>query len=142
MASIGPTGPRFRDIPGLAAFGQKKSATLTTALSGSNNDLVYTAATRGAAGNSIRVRYVVAGNNTALSVSVSTLDITVNVATDGSAAATSTADDVKAAIEASTSASALVTVADAASNDGSGVVAALAYTNLSAGTDWTIGYGR
>ena len=142
MASIGPTGPRFRNIPGLAAFGQKKSAELTTALAGTNNDVVYTAVTRGAAGNSIRVRYVVSGNNTPLTVSVSSLDITVNVATDGSAVATSTADQVKTAIEASAPAAALVTVADAASNDGSGVVAALAYTNLAAGTDWTIGYGR
>lgn len=139
--AIGPRGPRFRTIAGLAAFGQKAKATLTTALAGANNDIKYTAVARGTSGNSITVAYVVAGNNTPLTVAVVSNAITVNVATDAGGLATSTADQVKAAIEASAAASALVTVEDATGNDGSGVVAALAATALSGGTEWTIGYG-
>lgn len=111
-------------------------ATLTTALSGSNNDLLYKANLRGAAGNSIRVRYVVSGNNTPLSVAVSDNDITVNVATNGSAAATSTAAQVAAAVNAKTEAARLVTVENATGNDGTGVVTALSYTNLSGGASY------
>ena len=108
-------------------------AALTTALAGANNDIVYTAKTKGEYGNDITVRYVVSGNNTPLTVSVTGTAITVNSATDGSAAATSTADQVKAAIEASGDAAALVTVADAAANDGSGTIVALAATALTGG---------
>lgn len=106
-------------------------ATLTTALAGSNNDVTLLARTPGTGGNSIRLRIVVSGNNTALSVSVSTNDITVNSATDGSGNPTSTAKQVIDAINFSTTASPLVWAQDAPSSDGTGVVAALAYTNLS-----------
>lgn len=110
-------------------------AKLTTVLTGANNDLVITAVPPGRAGNSIRIRYVAPGtNNAALSVAVSVRDITVNLATDGAAAITSTAALVKAALEASPAAAALVTAADAAGNNGSGVVTALAWTSLSGGT--------
>jgi len=110
-------------------------AALTTALAGMNNDLVFTADAAGPAGNSIRVRYVVAGNNTALSISVVGFDVTVNVATDGGGAAASTAAQVKTALDADAGAAALIDTANAPSNDGSGIVAALSYTNL-AGGDW------
>jgi hypothetical protein len=110
-------------------------ATLTTAMAGANNDLKFTSKQRGTDANNIRVRIVVAGANTALSVSVSTNDITVNSATNGSSVATSTAAQVKAAIEASTPAKALVDVAFASGNDGSGVVAAFAFTALTGGKE-------
>lgn len=121
--------------------GYANFASLTTALAGANNDLVWTANTGGTAGNSIRIRYVVSGTNTPLSVSVSGNDITVNVATDGAGAATSTATAVKNAVAASSAAGQLVTGTNAAGNDGTGVVAALAFTNLTGGTDWTVGRG-
>lgn len=111
-------------------------ATLTTALAGTNNDLLYKANLRGAAGNNIRVRYVVAGASTPLSVAVSGNDITVNVATNGSSDATSTAAQVRDAVNASTDAGRLVTAENATGNDGTGVVAALAYTNLSGGASY------
>lgn len=114
-------------------------AFLVTAIAGNNNDLTYTAKTKGTIGNSITVAYVVAGNNTALSVSVSSSAITVNVATDGGGAATSTAAQVAAAIAASVPAAALVTVANATGNDGTGVVAALTATALANGKDQTAG---
>lgn len=137
------TGIKTRDLlvavlaavrPG-ASGSDGAAATLTTALTGTNNDLVFTAKDDGAEGNDITVRYVVAGANTPLTVSVSGRAITVNVATDGSSAATSTAAQVKTAVDASTAASALVSVANAGGNDGTGVVTALTATALSGGTD-------
>lgn len=143
---IASTGPGKRSIGGSWGVGGTiSSASLTTALTGSNNDLKYTSKASGSnysGGNSTRVRYVVAGANTALSVSVSGQDITVNVATDGSSAATSTAAQVKTAIEASAPAAALVTVANATGNDGTGVVTALAFTSLAGGQDYTVGTSR
>lgn len=124
-------------------MGSRRSATLTTALAGTNNDLTYNAQAKGLSGNSIRVRYVVAGASTPLTVSVSSNDITVNVATSAGSAATSTANDVKAAVKASAPATALVSVTGAATSvapdDGTGVVTALSFTNLANGTDWTVG---
>lgn len=110
-------------------FGLGNRATLTTSIAG-NNDLLYVAKVPGTAGNAIRVRYVVSGNNTPLSVSVAGNDITVTSATNGSAAATSTAADVKKALQANAAVNALVTVSNVLGNDNSGVIAALAYTNL------------
>ncbi len=111
------------------------AATLTTALAGANNDLLFTAQTAGEAGNDIRIRYVVAGLGTALSVAVVGNDITVNVATDGGGAATSTAAQVDAALAASGPTNALIAAANAPANDGTGVVVAFDYTNLASGAD-------
>lgn len=129
-----------RRINGDLALGWSvDAATLSTNLAGTNNDIVYTAKTKGSYGNLITVAYVVAGNNTPLSVDVTGTAITVNVATGAGGAATSTADDIKAAIEADADAAALVTVADKAANDGSGVVTALTATALTGGGGYTIG---
>jgi hypothetical protein len=144
--------PGDRGIPGFAAGvnraisavrrldigkylgGHPLPASLTTALTGTNNDLKFTAVTPGAAGNSITVTYVdPPTNNATLSVDVDGTDITVNLATNGSSAVTSTAAQVAAAIAASVEASRLVSVENAPSNDGSGVVTALAETALSGG---------
>lgn len=108
-------------------------ASLTTALAGTNNDLVWRALHAGAAGNNIRIRYVVAGVSTPLSVSVSGNDITVNVATNGASAATSTAAQVRAAVEGHATAGKMVFAQNAGADDGTGVVAALAFTNLAGG---------
>ena len=111
-------------------------AALTTALTGTNNDLVFTSVVVGANGNLITIRYVdPAAANAPLSVSVSGHAITVNLATDGSSVITTTAAQVAAAILASPAASALVTTANAASNNGTGVVTALAATALTGGSD-------
>ena len=118
----------------LASGGATVAASLATALSGANNDLVFTSVPAGRLGNDITVRYVAPGtNNAALAVAVAGRDITVNLATNGSAAVTSTAAQIKTGIEASAAASALVAVANAAGNNGSGVVTALAATALSGG---------
>lgn len=107
-----------------------------TALTGSNNDLVLIARKTGNQNVTI-VLADPAANNAALSVSVSTEAITVHLATGPGGAITSTAAQVKAAIEASVAAAALVVVALAPSNDGTGVVTALGSTALAGPTGTT-----
>lgn len=114
--------------------GSAVKATLTTSLTGSNNDLVYTAVTGGTDGNSITIAYVdPSADNAALDVEVVDSAITVNLATDGSGTITTTAADISAAIASNGQASALVTVENASTNDGTGVVIALTATALSGG---------
>lgn len=98
-------------------------ATVTTAMAGTNNDLVFTAKTGGAAGNDITVLIESTGNgDEPLAVVVVGNAITVVPATDSGAEVTSTAADVKAAIEGDAAAAALIDVAFAGGNDGTGVV--------------------
>lgn len=120
---------QLRAAPLVSSF-----ATLTTALTGTNNDLAFTAVARGAGGNAITVSYVVAGTNTPLTVSVAGTAITVNVATDGAGAATSTAADVMSVLNTNVNSSALIVAALASGNDGTGIVTALAATALAGGT--------
>lgn len=114
--------------------GTATKASLSTALTGTNNDLDFTAVERDAYGNSVTIAYVdPSANSAALSVVVTGKAIVVNLATGSGGAITSTAAQVKAAIEAHTPASRLVTVANKSGNDGTGVVTALAATALSGG---------
>lgn len=114
--------------------GSAVAATLSTNLTGANNDLVFTAVTAGTGGNSITITYVdPAGNDEVLDISVLGSAITVSLATGGAGAITTTADELKAALLLSVPASALVTAADKASNDGSGIVTAMAATPLAGG---------
>jgi hypothetical protein len=107
---------------------------VVTGLTGTHNDLVFIARTPGTT-PTVRVTYVdPAGNNASLSVSVSSQDITVNLATGSGGAITSTAAQIKTAIEASAAASALVVVEYASGNDGTGVVTAMSQQTLAAPT--------
>lgn len=115
------------------------AATLSTALTGNNNDLDYTAQASGAAGNNITVAYIdPAANDQSLSIVVDGNAITVNLATDSGGAITSTAGDIDTAIAGDAGANALVAVANKAGNDGTGVVTAMAATALAGGADGTI----
>jgi hypothetical protein len=110
------------------AFGTR--ATLTV------GNIVYTARKGGTAGNSVTVTVVdSASNNVALSIGVSGTAITVNLATDGASAPTSTGAQVLAALRASATASALATF------DGTGtmstVQAAASVANLAGGAEGT-----
>jgi hypothetical protein len=114
------------------------AATLTTVLTGSNNDLVYTADQNGTHGNLISVQYVDPGTpSAALSVSVvqdvNNPAITVSLATNGASAITSTATAVKNAIDAIPSAAILVNIANSGADTGAGVVTAMAKTFLTGG---------
>jgi hypothetical protein len=105
----------------------KSAGALTTALAGNNNDLTFL----GVSSTLPTIVYANPGTaNAALSVGVAGATITVNLATDAGSAITSTAAQVKAAIDASGPASALVSTALAAGNDGTGVVTAMAATPL------------
>lgn len=111
------------------------AASLTTALAGANNDLKFTAETPGTGGNAITVEYSVAGNNTPLSIDVLANDITVNVATNVGGTAISTAASVMGAINEDGDASALVEATLAPGSNGTGVVTAMAPTNLTGGVN-------
>ncbi len=110
-------------------------SSLTTA-KGSNKDLTFTSRVLGVAGDDISVECVVSGNDTPLSISVAASDITINSATDGSGNATSTAREIRDALEADEDAMALIKVALASGSDGSGVFGALAHTHLAGGVDF------
>ena len=119
--------------------------TLSRNPAGDDNALTFTAVAYGAGGNSITVAYVDPGApSQALAIVVAGNAITANLATNGGSAIISTAAEVKAAVEASGAAAALVTVAIDATDtgiadDGSGVVPALASAALSGGAGTAIG---
>lgn len=106
-------------------------AALTINPAGSNNSMTYTSKLQGLEGEQITVEYVDPGGASAsLNVDVQGTGIKVNLATGTDSAITSTAALVKAAIEANAAAAALVSVADAGGDDGTGVVAAAAEAAL------------
>jgi hypothetical protein len=109
--------------------GIKAKKSILTGTSG----LTYTAKTAGAAGNDITVAYVdPSGNDQALAVTVTEKAISVSLATGAEGAITSTAADIKTAIEASTDAAALVAVTLVGAT-GAGVVTAVEATALEDG---------
>lgn len=117
-------------------------ATLTTALAGGDNDIVWRAVVGGAAGNDITIAYVDPGaNDKPLGVAVVGNAITVNLATGPAGAITSTAGDIIAKMASTPTAAALVTGANAAANDGTGVVTAMAATALTGGANLMALYG-
>lgn len=90
-------------------------------------------ATGGTAGNSKTCSIVVSGNNTALSVVVDTSSVTINSATNGGGAATSTVADIIAALYAD-STFRQYWDADESTGDGSGTISAAGSASLSGGT--------
>jgi len=112
-------------------------AALTLRGTASFSGASFTAQTAGTSGNSIRVSYVdPLANNASLSVSVSGLDITVNLATGATGLITTIASEVVTAVNTNVDAFALVKAAIVGANgtDGSGVVIAQPLTYLSGGT--------
>lgn len=117
-----------------AAFAIDGGATASLIVGTGNAAVNYTALGSGTLGNQIQIRYVVAGNNTPLTVSVTGRDITVNVATGAGGAPTSTGSQVMAAVNAHATASLMVQGVLPLGSDGTGVVAAQAFTFLAGGT--------
>lgn len=111
------------------------AATLTTSLTGTNNDIVWTAQPTGKlAGNRICIEYRDPGAiNAALSVSVSGYRITVNLATNGSGVITTTSTALRTAVNADPSAGALVQGANSGGDTGAGTVTAMALSYLTGG---------
>lgn len=119
-------------------------ATLAVNPAGDDNGLIFTARVYGAEGNSISVRYVDPdANDAALSVSLYRQAITVSLATGEAGAITSTAAEIKAAIEAKGDVAQLVTVALDEDDDnfsaGAGIVTAMATAALEDGAGTGIG---
>lgn len=121
------------------------AATANVNPTGDDNGLTFTSKVYGAAGNGISIRYVDPGaNSQSLAVTVDGQAITVSLATNGGGTITSTAAQVKAAIEAKQSAANLVTVAvmtsdSGTADDGSGVVTAMPAASLASGAGDGIG---
>lgn len=121
------------------------AATANINPTGDDNGLTFTAKTYGAAGNGISIRYVDPGaNSQSLAVAVDGPAITVSLATNSGGTITSTAAEVKAAIEAKQAAANLVTVAimtsdSGTADDGTGVVTAMAAASLASGAGDGIG---
>lgn len=142
--TIGALGDLI-ELQGAGVPAASARATLTINPTGDENGLIYTAVAYGVAGNDISIEYLDPGAiSQALAVSVTGTKISVSLATDGSGTITSTAALVKAAIEASTAAANLVTVAimtadTGSADDGSGIVTAMALAALSGGTGIGIG---
>ena len=117
----------------------KTAATLSTTMTGANNDIVLTAVTKGTVGNAIKLTLVdPAGNDQALSVVVTGNGIVVNLATGVAGAITTTASQLIAALAANADAAALVTAALKGSDTGATAVTALAETALAGGLEWTV----
>ncbi len=128
--------------PATVYVGELPKASYTTA-NGTNKDFKVEAIDGGVDGNSIQIAVVdPTGNNVALSVAVSgaapAYTITVTGETNGSSALVSTAAEVVAAINAHPSAQGIVTACLKATQDGSGVVVALAATPLAGGSDTAV----
>ena len=102
---------------------QEVKSSLATGIVSGNNALTWTAKLTGALGNTVSIFLRdPKSNNATLSVSSSGTDITVNLATGPTGTITTTAAQVKTAIEANTSAAALVTVANTGASTGASAV--------------------
>jgi hypothetical protein len=100
-----------------------------------NSKFAITARAAGTGGNSITLTLTAGtGNSTPTSVAVSTNAITVTLGTDSGGAVNATANEVIAAINASTAAKALVKAGRGVGSDGTGVVAAATSAPLAGGT--------
>lgn len=122
------TGALFLAVPG------DVSAAVTINMTNANADLTYTATEAGTDGNSVNVTHVDPGvADAALSVTTFVKSIIVSLATDANGDITSTAAEVKAAVNANADAAALATCDD--EGDGSGVVNAVANTFLTGGSN-------
>jgi len=114
-------------------------ASLITALAGDNNDLKWEWNEPGTHGNDISVKYTdPSANDQALSITFDGRVIDVSLATGAAGAITTTAAEIKAAIAKHDLLKDKVTVTDAADNNGTGVVTALAAASLADGEAFNV----
>ena len=113
------------------------AAEVATSMTGSHNDIRVTADTAGTIGNGYSFELLdPSANNAALSVStVDYLKFSVSLATGAGGAITTTASQLIAALNAYAPFAALMTAALKSGDNGSGVVTALAETDLTGGGD-------
>jgi len=112
------------------------SAAIVTNFQTSNTNLYFASRDKSPDANNIRISYSNPGpDNPTISVMVAGTDITVILATDVNGDITSTASDVKTAIENDQSAYNLIEIVDHVyDSDGSGIVEAMIPTNLKGGS--------
>jgi len=128
LTGIAYSADQCRPVAGTPVHGV--AATITINPTGTDNSILYTADTVGAAGNDISVQYAISGvGSTVLSVAV---DAGAILVTAGSAC---TAASVITAVNGSASAAALVTAA--ASGTVTGTIDTVAETSLTGGVDAT-----
>ncbi len=131
------TGVTASVLAGASVTTAATAATATLDSTNADSDVTFTAVTAGTAQNISIVFADPGANDAALgvttTVSGSDVTITVSLATDNAGAITSTADDVAALIAADADASLYVTAA--AEGAGTGVVEAIASTDLTGATD-------
>lgn len=113
---------------------QLVAASVTVDMANVDADLTYTAVTAGSTGNAITVTHTDPSDvDQPLTIVVSGTDINILLATGADGTITSTASEVKTAINSDPDASALVACEDESA--GAGVVEAKASASLSGGTD-------
>jgi hypothetical protein len=104
-------------------------STISTNLTGTNNDLVFTSKNEDIAGNSIGIRYIKADYPNPISCTVSvesgTTVVTVRLEVNLLGNVISRASDVRTCIEANPDANAVVTVTNKTGNNGTGTVDAI-----------------
>lgn len=124
-------------VPGsvLAAAGSTElvAASLTTTFGNPNSNLKFTALAAGVGGNGITFEAITGGPNLTLEITVTGQAIHVRMASNGFAVPTTTANQLKAALEASDPAAALVSVALAPGNSGAGICTTMEETPLAGG---------
>lgn len=113
----------------LADYAAATFATLSTDLTGANNDLTFTAVVTGESGTAITVQYIDPAGETAAE-SVSVIGSAIAVTLRSVSAVLSTATQVKAALDAAPAVGYLLTTALKAANSGAGVVTAMDATAL------------
>lgn len=118
---------RVIDTQSIATYANRSMGT-------GNSQLLVVAKIAGTIGNQYSVRILVAGLNTALSVSFANNILTINSATDGAGAATSKVNDIIAKMYATPEAAAIFD-ATGGSGNGTGVIVTASVGNLSAGVD-------
>lgn len=129
----------FADYQDGGAWGDADAAAASLTIGTGSSGVTYTAQQTGTASNSVRVAHIAPSTaNAALSVTVSSNDITVNLATGATAGTvTSTAAQVRDAVNASATASVLV--AASLPGDGTGIAVAAAMAALTGGSGTTYG---
>jgi len=107
-------------------------ATLTTALAGANNDILWTAVAPGTGGNSLTIQYTISGSAPVSIATVGSAPYTGLLITGGTA--TTAQQIVDALRNASAAVKSVAEAAIAVGNDGTGAVVTMAATNLAGGT--------
>lgn len=134
MATLATSGSgvQFKMGDGGVGAGVQASRTIST----SNQQIIIYAKTAGTAGNSKTCSIVVSGNNTAFALSVTSSNITITSATDGSGVATTTVNEALYQLMQNDT-FALHWEATRGAGNGTGILVAAASAALSGGTNGT-----